>query len=210
MDLAAVAERFGLARLTRHGELVLQREAPFVTMGRARVQLPPASFLQADRGGRVQLWRGWRWTWWWGLWLVADLFCGVRHLRLRLAETHKVAAFENNAPAVAAMVRAGQATAGLRQVDGEVRDLFRRPLMAEELARFEAVVIDPPPQESRGACARTGEGKARAHRLCLLQRGHLRAGCTPSHRRGFHLREVTPVDQFPLFPHVELVGRFER
>lgn len=209
MDLAAVAERFGLARLTRHGELVLQREAPFVTMGRARVQLPPASFLQATEAGEATLAR---------LALdmvagtgpVADLFCGVGTFALRLAETHKVAAFENNAPAVAAMVRAGQATAGLRQVDGEVRDLFRRPLMAEELARFEAVVIDPPRQ---GAEAQAREmAKAKLGRIAYVS---CSAGTFARDARllidgGFHLREVTPVDQFRYSPHVELVGRFER
>lgn len=209
MDLAAVAERFGLARLTRHGELVLQREAPFVTMGRARVHLPPASFLQATEAGETTLARlalemvaggG----------MVADLFCGVGTFALRLAETHKVAAIENNAPAVGAMLRAGQGTPGLRQVEGEVRDLFRRPLMADELARFDAVVIDPPRQ---GAEAQARElAKAKLGRIAYVS-------CSAStfardarilREGGFHLREVTPVDQFRYSPHVELVGRFER
>lgn len=209
MDLAAVAERFGLARLTRHGELVLQRETPFVTMGRARVALPPASFLQATEAGEATLARL-ALDMVAGAGMVADLFCGVGTFALRLAERHKVAAFENNAPAVAAMVRAVQATPGLRQVEGEVRDLFRRPLMAAELARFEAVVIDPPRQ---GAEAQARElAQARVSRIAYVS-----CSVTTFARDarlliagGFRLVEVTPVDQFRYSPHVELVGWFER
>jgi 23S rRNA (uracil1939-C5)-methyltransferase len=50
--LSRVAERHRLARLTRHGELVLMRMPPAVTIGNAQVTLPPGSFLQSDRSGR--------------------------------------------------------------------------------------------------------------------------------------------------------------
>ena len=53
--LARVAEQHRLARLTRHGEIVAQRAAPIVTMGRARVALPPGAFLQATAAGEAAL-----------------------------------------------------------------------------------------------------------------------------------------------------------
>src|SRR5262249_26276872 len=53
--LAAVAEQHRMARLTRHGELVIQRAAPTVTMGRARLTLPPGAFLQATAAGEATL-----------------------------------------------------------------------------------------------------------------------------------------------------------
>ena len=87
--LSLVAAKHGLARLTRHGELVLMRQPPGVTMGKARVILPPGSFLQATVAGEETLAA-----------LVADhcrrakhiadLFCGVGPFALRLAEKSRV------------------------------------------------------------------------------------------------------------------------
>lgn len=49
--LSRVAEQHALARLTRHGELVLMRAPPVISIGAAQVTLPPGSFLQATRAG---------------------------------------------------------------------------------------------------------------------------------------------------------------
>ena len=53
--LSAVAEQHRLARLTRHGELVLMRTPPTIMMGTAQVTLPPGSFLQATVAGEQAL-----------------------------------------------------------------------------------------------------------------------------------------------------------
>ena len=51
--LAKIADTHRLARLTRHGELIAQRATPTVTMGKARIALPPGSFLQATAAGEA-------------------------------------------------------------------------------------------------------------------------------------------------------------
>src|ERR1044071_2028908 len=53
--LSRIAEQHRLARLTRHGELVLMRPPPIVSMGAAQVALPPGSFLQATVAGEEAL-----------------------------------------------------------------------------------------------------------------------------------------------------------
>nr|WP_169121447.1 class I SAM-dependent RNA methyltransferase [Xanthobacter sp. SG618] len=207
-DLAVIADRFRLARLTRHGELVIQREPPRLAMGRARVDLPPAAFLQATaEGERVladHVAAGMV-----GARKVADLFAGVGTFALRLAETARVFAAENHAGALAALLKAGH-TPGLKGVDGEARDLFRRPLMAAELAAFDAVVIDPPRQ---GAEAQARElAVSRLPRLVYVScnaatfardAALLVAG-------GMRLESVVPVDQFRYSAHAELVATFSR
>lgn len=209
MDLADIAERYNLARFTRHGELLLQRAAPTLTMGRARVELPAAAFLQATVLGEETLARlvneaavGAK--------KVADLFSGVGTFALRLAETAQVFAAESHAGAMAALLKASHSAAGLKAVKGETRDLFRRPLMAQELGAFDLVVIDPPRQ---GAEAQARElAGAKLDRLVYVS-------CNPvSFARdariliagGWRLETVTPVDQFRYTAHVELVGRFVR
>jgi 23S rRNA (uracil1939-C5)-methyltransferase len=206
--LAAIAREEKLARLTRHGELLAQLAEPSVKIGRARVVLPPGSFLQATAAAEAALA---------SLVLdavgearaVADLFCGVGPFALRLAERARVQAFDANAGAIAALARAA-ATPGLKPIAAHARDLFRRPLVATELAEFDALVLDPPRQ---GAGA-----QARALAQSRLK-GIVYVSCNPATfardarsliEGGFKLGRVVPVDQFRYSPHVELVGAFER
>ena len=207
--LAEVAGRERLARLTRHGELVLQREPPLVTMGRARVRLPPGSFLQATALGEATLARlveeATK-----GAGRVADLFCGVGTFALRLAAGARVAAYESSAPAIEALANAVRNTPGLKPVTVEVRDLFRRPLLPLELKNVEAVVFDPPRQGAETQAAQLAASKVPlvvgvscdpvtfARDARLLTEG------------GYRLESVTPVDQFLYSAHVELVGVFRR
>ena len=143
--LSGVAEQHGLARLTRHGELVLMRAPPTITIGTAQVILPPGSFLQATVAGEETLAA-----------LVsehcerarhiADLFCGVGPFALRLAAKSRISAFDSDAGAIAALQKAATSTSGLKPVKAEARDLFRRPLMPQELRDYDTVVFDPPRQ----------------------------------------------------------------
>jgi len=208
-ELARVGERLKLARLTRHGELVAQRASPTLVIGRARVALPPGCFLQATAAGEAALAA-----------LVtescgeanqvADLFAGVGPFALRLAERMRVTAVDSDQAAIAALKRAAETTAGLKPVATEIRDLFRRPLIAAELKRYDCVVFDAPRQ---GAEAQARALAASAVPLIIA------VSCNPmTFARdarilidgGYRLTRVTPVDQFRYSFHVELVGRFER
>jgi len=207
-SLASVAADERLARLTRHGEIVAQIAEPAVRVGRARVLLPPGAFLQATEAGETALAAivseaaAKSET-------VADLFCGVGTFSLRLAESARVLALDDDAPAVAALGRAAKAP-GLKPVDTEMRDLFRRPLTAAELKRFDVVVLDPPRQ---GA-----EAQARALAQSAVPRTIYVSCNAASFARdarilcdgGFRSAAVTPVDQFRYSAHVEVVGVFDR
>jgi 23S rRNA (uracil1939-C5)-methyltransferase len=208
VDLARLAEAHKLARLTRHGELVAQRAAPTIRVGRATLVLPPGAFLQATQEGEAVLARlvaehvG-------SARSIADLFSGVGPFALRLAEQARVSAFDSDEPASAALKRASAAP-GLKPVAAEVRDLFRRPLTAKELGAFQVVVFDPPRQ---GA-------EKQARELAISKVPVIIAvSCNPATfardaqllvAGGYRLIRVTPVDQFRYSSHVELVVRFER
>jgi len=209
LALARVAEKHGLARITRHGELVTQRATPTVRMGRATVGLPPGAFLQATALGEETLAR---------LVLehvgdakaVADLFAGVGPFALRLAVRARVLAADSDAGAIEALRRAAATTSGLKPITAERRDLFRRPFVAQELIGLEAVVFDPPRQ---GAEAQARElAKSRVPVIVAVS-------CNPvTFARdvkilidgGYRIGEVTPVDQFRYSAHVEIVARLAR
>jgi 23S rRNA (uracil1939-C5)-methyltransferase len=207
--LARIAAKHDLARLTRHGELIALARTPMLRMGKATVQLPPAAFLQATAEGEEVLAR---------LVLaacagaatVADLFAGVGPFALRLAERARVVAVDDDEAALSALKRATASTAGLKPVEIERRDLFRRPLGATELKRFDAVVFDPPRQ---GAEMQARELAASGVPLVVA------VSCSPGTfardmrellRGGYRLTEVTPLDQFRYAAHVEIVARLEK
>ncbi|HEY6996148.1 MAG TPA: RNA methyltransferase [Xanthobacteraceae bacterium] len=208
-ELAQVAERRHLARLTRHGEIITQRAAPTLSVGRTRVVLPPGAFLQATAAGEAALARLAA-AHCEGAGTLADLFCGVGPFALRLAERARVIAADYDAGAVAALKRAAAATQGLKPVEALERDLFRRPFVRTELGRFDAVVFDPPRQ---GAAAQARELAASAVATVVA------VSCNPATFArdarilvdgGYRLVRVTPVDQFLYSAHVELVAHFQR
>jgi 23S rRNA (uracil1939-C5)-methyltransferase len=206
--LVRLAETHRLARLTRHGEMIAQRAVPTVRMGKATVALPPGAFLQATAEGEAVLSRlvaahvG-------AAKLVADLFCGVGPFALRLAEGARILAADADAPAVAALNQAAKAP-GLKPVDAQVRDLFRRPFLPEELKRCDAVVFDPPRQ---GAEAQARELTGSKVPLVVAVSCNVATFVRDARTLvdgGYRLTAVTPVDQFRYSPHVEIVARFAR
>jgi len=207
--LSGLAKEHRLPRLTRHGELVLMQAPPSIRVGRASVTLPPASFMQPTQAGEETLaalvterCKGAK--------RIADLFCGFGPFALRLAEKFRVSAFDSDAGAITALNDAVRTTQGLKPLMAEARDLFRRPLMPQELREFDGVVFDPPRQ---GA-------EAQSRQLAASRLTHVVAvSCNPATFArdarillggGFKLGEVMPVDQFRHTAHVELVARFSR
>jgi len=206
--LARVADLHRLARLTRHGELIALRAAPTLTMGRAKVTLPPGAFLQATEAGEAALAAqvvahvGTAKS-------IADLFAGVGPFALRLAERARLMAADSDEPAIAAL-KAAAATPGLKPIEAVRRDLFRRPLVAAELKPYDAVVFDPPRQ---GAEAQARQLAASAVPAVVA------VSCNPATFArdakilvdgGYRLGAVTPIDQFRYSAHVEIVARFAR
>jgi 23S rRNA (uracil1939-C5)-methyltransferase len=207
--LARVANTQRLARLTRHGELIVQNAPPALTMGRAKVTLPPGSFLQATAAGEAALAElvlahiGAAKT-------VADLFCGIGPFALRLAERARVAAFDQDQAAIAALKQAANATSGLKPVEATARDLFRRPLVAQELTKIDAVVFDPPRQGAQAQAAELAKSKVPLVVAVSCNAATFARDAKILADGGYRVTKVTPVDQFRYSPHVEIVARFER
>jgi 23S rRNA (uracil1939-C5)-methyltransferase len=207
--LSAIAQAHRLARLTRHGELVLMRNPPVLTVGTAEVTLPPGSFLQATAAGEEALAA-----------LVldhcgrakhaADLFCGVGPFALRLAQKTRVAAFDSEAGSVAALQKAATSTSGLKPVKADARDLFRRPLMPQELRDYDAVVFDPPRQGAQAQATQLAASKVPTIVAVSCNVTTFARDAKILIDGGYRIEGVTPVDQFRHTPHVELVAKFAR
>jgi 23S rRNA (uracil1939-C5)-methyltransferase len=207
--LSRVAEQHQLARLTRHGELVLMRNPPTVAIGTARVTLPPGSFLQATVAGEETLaalvaghcQRSKH---------IADLFCGVGPFALRLAANSKISAFDSDAGAIAALRKAAASSSGLKPIKAEARDLFRRPLMAQELRDYDTIVFDPPRQGAQAQVLQLAASKIPMVVAVSCNVATFARDARILVDGGYRIEGVTPVDQFRHTPHVELMAKFAR
>ncbi|WP_172327714.1 class I SAM-dependent RNA methyltransferase [Mangrovicoccus sp. HB161399] len=208
-ELVALGAAAGLARLSWNGEQVAQWAAPEIRLGPARVSLPPGAFLQATAHGQAALTAAVEEIAA-GASRIADLFCGCGTFALPLSVRADVLAFESERPQVAALQAAWNRTEGLHQLKAEARDLFRRPLTADELKGVEAVVIDPP---RAGAAAQMAElAKSEVPVIASVS-------CSPSSfardaalliAGGYEMGPVAVVDQFRWSPHVEIAAGFVR
>ena len=200
----------GLARLCWNGGVVAQYAKPTVTVGGASVPLPPSGFLQATRYAEealiTQVLAGIE-----GMdGPVIDLFSGVGTFTFPAARNRPVHAVEGSAAALRCLDAGWRAEPGLQKVTTEVRDLFRRPVLPDELKKFSVAIIDPP----RAGAADQIEAIATSKLSRLV---HI--SCNPATfardaarlvRAGFDLGRIAVVDQFRWSPHVELVATFAR
>ncbi len=208
-ELAKVGAEQRLARLTRHGELIAQARPPELRIGTATVALPPASFLQATAEGEATLAKLVL-TACAGAKNVADLFAGIGPFALRLATQARVTTADDDGNAASALKRAAAATAGLKPVDVKVRDLFKNPLVPEELDSFDAVVFDPPRQGAQAQSRALAASRVPVVVAVSCNPGTLARDLRLLIDGGYRLTSVTPVDQFRHSAHVEIAARLEK
>lgn len=207
--LTSIAATGGIARITRHGELVTLIAPPLLQVGRARVTLPPGSFLQSTERGEQTLadlvlqYAG-------SAKNTLDLFCGIGPFALRLAERTRVTAMDSDQNAVDALTKAAQATPGLKPVATSKRDLFRRPMTFQELSGFDVVVFDPPRQGAEAQAREIARSKVRNVIAVSCNAATFARDAAILIEGGYRLHTVTPVDQFKYTAHVEIVGHFTR
>jgi 23S rRNA (uracil1939-C5)-methyltransferase len=203
--LVDFAEQQGLARLCLDEglgpEVRWEPRPATVTLSGRPVLLPIGAFLQATQDGEGVLVAS----------VVeavgsprasADLFAGVGTFALALPG--RVLAAEASRDAVLALKRAAPA------VSVQHRDLYRRPLMANELAGLDAVVLDPP---RSGAEVQVAElASSAVPRIAYVS-------CNPATfardaavlaSGGYRLDWARPVGQFRWSTHVELAAAFSR
>ncbi len=207
--ITAFATEHGIARMSLDDGLGpeprWEPEPVTVTLGGTPVPFPPGAFLQATADGEAALVAavheavGPART-------TADLFAGLGTFALALPG--RVYAAEGARDAAMSLKAAANRSG--RQLFIDHRDLFRRPLTAAELNRFEAVVLDPPRAGAK-------EQAAELARATVPSVGY--ASCNPATfardaamliAGGYRLAWIRLVGQFRWSTHVELVGCFVR
>ena len=216
--LAAFAAAHGLPRISwsrrdRPSETACLLRPPVVAFAGTAVTPPPGAFLQASREGEAAIMaavlaglpeklapRA----------RVAELYAGCGTLSFALAGRARVAAFEGDAAAAAALGAAVNAARLAGRVTVQCRDLARQPLSAKELSAFAAVVLDPP---HGGAAAQIGLiAAAKVARVIYVScnPGTLARDAAVLRGAGYRLLSANPVDQFLWSARLESVAVFAR
>lgn len=206
------AQAHRLARLTIDegygSEPRWEPEAVTITLGGVAVALPPGGFLQATHDGEAALQAavveavG-------DAAAVADLFSGIGTFALPLAARARVLAVEGERASALSLRAAANRTQ--RPLMVEHRDLYRRPLDAAELGRFDAIVIDPPRAGAQEQMPNVAVAK-HVGRIAYVS-------CNPITfardaktliAAGWRLDWVRPIGQFRWSTHIELASAFSR
>jgi len=209
---AAIAQGFAglpVARIVFNGEIVFEQDVPHVVFDGMAVALPPHSFLQPTRESEAALTarvlalaEGAK--------TVADLFAGMGTFSLPLARRAKVHAVEQEGEALAVLAEAVRKAKGLKPVTTERRDLFKTPLTALELNRFDVVVLDPPRAGAEAQAKMLAASKLRRVIYVSCDAGSFARDAANLAKAGFRIGAVTPIDQFLYSDHIELVAGFAR
>jgi 23S rRNA (uracil1939-C5)-methyltransferase len=203
-QLTSFAMEHDLARLSVDRGLgpepLYEPQPASISLSGVPVSFPPGAFLQATVDGQAELVSCALETVA-GSGSVGDLFAGLGTFALAARANY---AAEASRDAAAALKRAAPT------MNVEHRDLYRRPLDASELKRFDAAILDPPRSgaaEQVAALARSAVGRI-AYVSCnpatFARDARMLAG------GGYRLDWVTPVGQFRWSTHVELAACFSR
>lgn len=215
LDASAQAElglfcgQHGIARLAWNDEVIALRHPPRQGFGPAQVVPPPGAFLQATAHAQDVLQdavlaaaQGAK--------SAVDLFAGCGTFALPLAGKMRVHAVEGDAGMTRALEAGWRGSPGLRPLTAEVRDLFRNPLLPDELKRFDLAVLDPPRAGAAAQITAIAQSDVPVVAYVSCNPATFARDAAVLIAAGFAIGPVQPIDQFRWSPHVEVVARFQR
>ena len=187
-DLMTLCQSAEVARLSYNNQLLYQS----VTL-----PFPPDCFMQPSVAGQEKLT---------ALVLeavkdcprVLDLFCGVGTFTIPLARAgHAVLGVDITDTAIESLQKSG--------VPAVVRDLFRQPFAAAELAAYDAVVLDPARAGAKAQCAALASSAVPTVVMVSCNPITMAADLVTLTTGGYRILSVQPVDQFIYTKHLECV-----
>ena len=214
LDLVEFAQRNKLARLaySENGKLyepIIEAAPPLVDFSGVEVAISPTSFLQPSKEGEnllveavVNAAQGGE--------NAVDLFSGLGVFAFALAQAGlEVKAYDAGKEMIDAL-NVAAAKRMVNKVKGEARDLFRRPLMNEEFAGIDTVVLDPPRAGAEEQCEEIAKLEQKPKRIIMVS-------CNPATfardakiliDSGYQLKKLGAFDQFNFSAHLEVMGLF--
>lgn len=198
-----------IKRFSFNDDVLIETEPPKLTLGGVLITPPPGSFVQASKRAEQEM-----------IELVtkhlksckkvADLFSGCGTFSFPLAKKSAVHAVEAEEEALVALDRTFRNQHGLKPIFTERRDLFRRPLMRDELKKYQGVVFDPPRAGAELQAKQIARSVVKKVAAVSCNPTTLARDLKILSVAGFRVKSITAVDQFLWSPHIEAVALLER
>ena len=204
--------RLAWAKADDEPEPVIILQPPRITLSGVTVEPPPGAFLQASREGEAAIvqavlaglpdrlpMRA----------RVAELYAGSGSITFALAQRARVAAWEGDPAAAAALRQAANRASLAGRVTVTQRDLARQPVPASEISGFAAVVLDPPFAGAATQMAQIAAAKPARVIYVSCNPAVLARDARMLRDAGYALRTATPIDQFLWSTRLESVCVFD-
>jgi 23S rRNA (uracil1939-C5)-methyltransferase len=185
-------------------------EPVFLSIGGCAVELPAGAFLQAASAGQSALTdfvlqhtaHAQR---------IIDCYCGLGTYTLPLLQRGaQLYALEGSEAMIHALYNAAMRAGMDTRITAQARDLFKHPLAASDIARYDAIVINPP---RNGALPQTQAiAKSAIAQVVMIS-------CNPiTFERdarilldaGYIMTSVQAIDQFHMSSHLEIAAAFTK
>jgi 23S rRNA (uracil1939-C5)-methyltransferase len=192
-------------------ETVCVMHPPVTLLSGVTVTPPPGAFLQATKDGEAAI-----------VGAVLDglptkrtararaleLFAGCGTISFALAARMRVLAIEGDQALVTACHNAINQSGLMGKVEVKRRDLARQPFMANELAAFSVVILDPPHAGAAAQIPYIAASKIATVIYVSCDPVSLGRDAAVLRGAGYRLEKVTPIDQFLWSARLEAVAVF--
>ncbi len=210
--LIEFARTHDLARLSLHQpgyqEVIVSFRDPFVLFDGVRVSIDASSFLQVNKAMDEMLSSCLQEMLPAAFKYAADLFCGRGTLSLPLSRKGPVDSFEMDEGALKALLQAAKNFR--RPLSAFSRNLFSSPLRKEELKKYDVVVLNPPRIGAHAQAKELAQSSVLHVFVVSCNSASFARDARVLIEGGYHLNDVTPLDQFSWSPHIEMVAVFKK
>lgn len=212
-SLETIADHFSIARIAviygAKTAIVVNHKPVIMRLSEFDIALPPGAFLQASREGQRLLTdavlAGVK-----GAKLVADLFCGIGTYSFPLSKAARVHAVESDVDMVRNVKAMTQLHGNHRSLTAEQRDLFKNPLTAGELSKFDAIIVNPPRPGAKAQCEQIAKSNIKKLAMVSCSPASFARDAKILKNAGFALESAQGIDQFVYSPHLEIVAIFKK
>ena len=205
-EIASHCAEFDVRRLMMGSDVIYQDDTPLIQMGDHLITIPPHPFLQAtvDCENHLRKLVSHAMI---GSKNIADFFAGLGTFSIGVDQN--ITAFEGEKFLVNSLQN-NLDRIGLHHIQAQTRDLFRNPLVPNELKAFDGAIIDPPRVGAEAQCRTLA--KSNIPRIAFVScdvKGFGRDARILLDG-GYKIREIHLIDQFRFSNHLESFALFEK
>tara|TARA_B100001059_G_C17815731_1_gene575103 strand:- start:1111 stop:2310 length:1200 start_codon:yes stop_codon:yes gene_type:complete len=208
-EISGVCEVFKIARITWNGDLLAQFSPPTIMFNKLAVTIEPETFLQATEQGQETLIKNVSDSVK-GASNVIDLFSGCGTFSLPIAQYAKILAVDKSESMLSTLASAWRKNHGLKEIVCRAQDLFKNPILKDELNLFDTVIIDPPRSGAEFQISEISDSKITRVSSVSCNPKTFSRDAKILIDGGFTLDWVQPIDQFLWSSHIEIVSQFSR